>query len=191
MALRIGLTAKVVHAMASIAAVLASAGDNDRSGLREQLSANRLVESVAVKPGLRSAAAVVEVLRWFEKTGSSHLLWVLSSRVELFGSGLQRLAQVAADSQAAIVYSDYFDRQADGIKLHPLIDYQPGSIRDDFDFGQIVLLSREAITGVADAIEHERTSGNFGGWYDLRLRATERGAVVHLAEPTYVVRAAV
>src|SRR5438552_2858312 len=82
-----------------------------------------LIETFAVKPELRSAAAVVEALRWFEQSGSSHLLWLLSPRVEVSASGLQRLAQVAADSRAAIVYSDYFDRQAaGGVKLHPLID---------------------------------------------------------------------
>ena len=66
--------------------------------------------------------------------------------LNLTATGLRRLAHVAADSQAAILYSDYFDQQADGaIKLHPLIDYQPGSLRDDFDFGQVVLLSRAAV----------------------------------------------
>jgi hypothetical protein len=115
-----------------------------------------------------------------------YLLWVLSPRIEVSRTGLQRLIQAATDSQAAILYSDYFDRQPDGgVTLHPLIDYQPGSLRDDFDFGQIVLLSRSAVIGLADAIENDRVAGDFGGWYELRLRASERGPVVHLAEPTY------
>ena len=57
-----------------------------------------------------------------------------------------------------------------GPQLRPLIDCQPGSIRDDFDFGHVILLSREALNGLADAIETEHISGNHGGWYDLRLR---------------------
>jgi hypothetical protein len=101
------------------------------------------------------------------------------------------LAAGAADSHAAILYSDYFDRDAAGkVTLHPLVDYQPGSLRDDFDFGQLLVLSREAVAGLASAIESEGVAGEFGGWYDLRLRASERGAVVRLAEPTYVVPAA-
>jgi hypothetical protein len=193
--------------MTSVAAVSASIGEGGRAGVLELLAANPLVQSIAsvgppdakarsekVQPlraaGLRSAAAVVEILRWFEKTGASHLLWLLSPRVDLAATGLRRLVHVATDSQAAILYSDYFDQQSDGaIKLHPLIDYQPGSLRDDFDFGQLVLLSRSATGGLADVIESEKIATDFGGWYDLRLRASERGPVVHLSEPTYTVPA--
>lgn len=140
---------------------------------------------------LRSAGAVQAALRWFENSSASHLLWLLSTRCEFNERGLQRLRQVAQDTNAALVYSDYLDRKADGgVAAHPLVDYQSGSIRDDFDFGHAVLLSRVATEGIAAAMEADRVSGDFGGWYDLRLRASERGSVVHLTEPTYVVSAA-
>ena len=195
--------------MTSVAAVSASIGESQVAGVLEQLAANPLVRSIAAAAPpdakvpsenlhrlrattLRSAAAAVEVLRWFDTTDASHLLWALSPRIELTATGLRRLAHVAADTQAAILYSDYFDQQPDGATtLHPLIDYQPGSLRDDFDFGQVVLLSRAAVRGLADVIEAERIAADFGGWYDLRLRASERGPVVHLSEPTYAVPAAV
>jgi hypothetical protein len=100
------------------------------------------------------------------------------------------LTAAAVDSQAALLYSDYFDGDAAGkVVLHPLVDYQPGSLRDDFDFGQVVVLSRQAIEGLDAAIASEDGAGEFGGWYDLRLRASERGAVLRLAEPTYVLPA--
>lgn len=193
--------------MASIAAVAASTGSEKGAAVLEQLAANKLVEHVAVvgQPdsklaagkvhslgavGLRSAADVAEVLRWFEATGAAYLLWVLSPRVQLTETGLRRLIHVADDTQAALLYSDYFDQQADGaVKLHPLIDYQPGSVRDDFDFGQVVLVSRAAAQGLGDAIKANSVATDFGGWYDLRLRVSERGPVVHLSEPTYVVPA--
>ncbi len=137
---------------------------------------------------LRSASAVAEALRWFESTDASHLLWTLTPRVDWSTINLQRLLQVAVDTQAALLYSDYFDEKSDGtVSLHPLIDYQIGSVRDDFDFGHVVLLSRSAVGGLADAIESEGVSGDFGAWYDLRLRASERGPIVHLSEPTYSV----
>jgi hypothetical protein len=136
---------------------------------------------------LRSANGVIEALNWFESTGASHLMWLLSPLVELNALGLLRLFAVANDTRAALVYSDYFDRQSDGTaKLHPLIDYQSGSLRDDFDFGNMVLLSREAITGMAERIKTEGTACHYGGWYDLRLRVSERGHFLRLAEPTYV-----
>jgi hypothetical protein len=104
---------------------------------------------------------------------------------------LQRLVQTSTDTQAAILYSDYFDQQPDGsVAVHPLVDYQLGSIRDDFDFGHAVLISRAATAGFADSIERDKSSNEHGGWYDLRLRLSERGNVVHLCEPTYLVATA-
>ncbi len=193
--------------MVSIAAVSAVAGDERAATELGRLAANPLVGRIAATTAgkaslggairalqageLRSSAAVVETLRWFESTNLSHLLWSFSGRAVLSAIDLRRLTQVAADTKAALLYSDYYDEKSDGpVGLHPLIDYQLGSVRDDFDFGHVVLLSRESILGLADEIESQTTSGEFGGWYDLRLRVSERGPVVHLSEPTYVARAA-
>ncbi len=189
--------------MTSIAAVLAVRDEAQAADRLQQLVDSPLVHRIAVAAPedasislaavhrlraetLQSAAGAVEVLRWLESTDASHLLWLLSSRVKLTEGGLRRLAHAAADTQAAITYSDYFDEQQDGtVSPHPLIDYQSGSIRDDFDYGHVVLLSRTAMGGLAEAIEADRVASTFGGWYDLRLRASERGPVVHLCEPTY------
>jgi hypothetical protein len=195
--------------MTRIAAVLASSAEKQSHAALNRLAANPTIGSVAVAappdaslksdkihclrvPKLRSAASAIEVLRWFESTQASHLLWLLSPRVELTSNSLQRLTQVATDTRAAILYSDYFDQQPDGsFTAHPLVDYQIGSIRDDFDFGHALILSRAATAGLADAIERDKTSSEHGGWYDLRLRLSERGPIVHLCEPTYLVAAAV
>jgi hypothetical protein len=195
--------------MKSIAAVMATSGDKQSVAALDRIVANPDVSAIAVAgspaastssnkiqklgaTALRSAAAVVEAIRWFESTTATHLLWALTPRVELTANTLRRLAQAAEDSGAALLYSDYFDLKADGsIGLHPLIDYQLGSIRDDFDFGHAVLIRRAAIAGVADAIEKENASNDFGGWYDLRLRLRESGPIVHLSEPTYLAAPAV
>ena len=189
--------------MASIAAVIAWTGECKGPNPFGRLAINSNVSNLAIAappgaelfPGdyqrlqannLRSAAAVAEALRWFEATGASHLVWLLAPRAELSDIGLRRLLDAARDSRAAIAYSDYVDRQPDGaISAHPLIDYQPGSLRDDFDFGHVVILSRAAVAGLAGDIEADGVATQFGGWYELRLRATERGPVVHLPEATY------
>jgi hypothetical protein len=163
-------------------AVAAEAGSVESTGSVHRLCAT----------SLRSAAAVCEALRWFEASEATHLLWVVSNRVTLTDSGLRRLVRVAEDTRAAVVYSDYFDQQPDGkVTWHPLIDYQPGSLRDDFDFGSLVLLSRAAVAGLADEMAREAVADQFGGWYDLRLRASECGAVLRLAEPVYTLAQAV
>jgi GT2 family glycosyltransferase len=89
----------------------------------------------------------------------------------------ERMAQVVRDRGAGWVYAD-----AAG---HPRIDYQPGSIRDNFDFGPVV--------GVA--VEAARAAGiggawHWGGLYDLRLRIAQTHPVVRIPEPLYGASAA-
>jgi hypothetical protein len=85
---------------------------------------------------------------------------------------LDRMARVLRESDAGWVYAD-----AAG---HPRIDYLSGSIRDTFDFGPIVGVSVKAA----------RQSGidadwKWGGLYDLRLRLSEKHAIVRIPEPMY------
>jgi hypothetical protein len=84
----------------------------------------------------------------------------------------ERMAQVARDTGAGWVYSD-----SSG---HPRIDYQPGSIRDGFDFGAVVAVAVKAAreAGIAPGLK-------WGGLYDLRLRLSERAPVVRIPEPLY------
>jgi hypothetical protein len=83
-----------------------------------------------------------------------------------------RMAQVMRESGAGWVYADAV--------AHPRIDYQRGSIRDGFDFGPV--------TGVS--VEAARQSGidstwKWGALYDLRLRLSEKHAIVRIPEPLY------
>lgn len=84
----------------------------------------------------------------------------------------ERMSQVVRDTGAGWVYSD-----AAG---HPRIDYQPGSIRDTFDFGPVVAVSVKAArqAGIEAGLR-------WGGLYDLRLRLSERTPVVRIPEPLY------
>ncbi len=84
---------------------------------------------------------------------------------------MPRMTQAIADSGAAFVYADATD--------HPRIHYQPGSIRDNFDFGPVVAISvpaaREAAIG----------EWKWGALYDLRLRLSEHYPVMRIPEPLY------
>jgi hypothetical protein len=100
------------------------------------------------------------------------------------------LLQVAEDSDAGIVYCDYRDfrtgPEGQGVFDHPLIDYHSGSIRDSFDFGGAILVSRvKAARAIAEpgAIEQ---SLNFGALYDLRLKLSEVSSVRRVPEYLYV-----
>lgn len=135
---------------------------------------------------LWSKSSVIDILKWFEATRAEHLLWVFPGAPILPQSGLARLVSSACDADTAIAYGDYFEMQKDGTAIyHPLIDYQPGSLRDDFDFGAAVLLRKSKLQGMAEEMEKYTPDLDYGGWYDLRLRLVERGPVLRLSEPIY------
>ena len=98
--------------------------------------------------------------------------------------GLERILEVADSTRAGLVYSDFYDESKRGKTLHPLNDYQPGSVRDDFDFGSMILWSipamRKALKkcGPIPAIQS-------AGLYDLRLKVSIDHLLRHLKEPLY------
>ncbi len=92
--------------------------------------------------------------------------------------GLERMCQIADYTGAAILYSDRFFESSPA----PVIDYQSGSLRDDFDFGALMLFRTSVLRRVlAEAGEGYR----FAGLYDARLRASRLGPVVHAGEFLY------
>ena len=90
--------------------------------------------------------------------------------------GPERLVEVAASTNAAIVYSDYYEIKNGGVNPHPLIDYQPGSLRDDFNFGPVQLFR----TDVLKSFDEE--DFNQAGFYALRLHASRLGEIIHIPE---------
>ena len=99
---------------------------------------------------------------------------------------LERLIQKAESTKAGIVYSDFYDATKDGKMLHPLNDYQRGSVRDDFDFGLMVLYS---IPEVRKALKEygQMPDVKCAGLYDLRLKVSIDHPIHHLREPLYSV----
>lgn len=118
------------------------------------------------------------------ETVAPYVVLQIDSRAEIkqSASQIERMAQVAQDTGAAIVYSDYFEEKSPDAPLyHPLTDYQPGSVRNDFDFGALAmvptLLLRQCLSPLPE-YEH-------AAWYALRLALSRAGAVVRIPEPLY------
>ncbi len=131
-----------------------------------------------------SKKAVLEVLGWLAETGAEYLLWQLAPLADLPEASLRRLVLCAADADAAVVYGDFLERDAaQQLRPHPLIDYQPGSLRDSFDFGAVLLINAKHLAGLIELIRRDTPEVAHGGWYDLRLRLSERAPQVHLPEP--------
>ena len=76
---------------------------------------------------------------------------------------LQRMEEVAVDSDASITYCHYREKSGDKITLHPVNDYQFGSVRDDFDFGSVVLLNVADVLAASEGFASEESDSPDGG----------------------------
>jgi hypothetical protein len=112
------------------------------------------------------------------------LLFPEPRQISIEPKALEKILGKAESQKAGLVYSDFYDENEHWKTLHPLIDYQPGSVRDDFDFGSMMLFSVAAARKALDkygAIPHVK----FAGVYDLRLKVSIDHAIYHLQEPLY------
>ena len=95
---------------------------------------------------------------------------------------LERMVRLATDSKAAMVYADNY-QVVEGKKSNaPVIDYQFGSLRDDFNFGSVLFFCTKALKAAAAEIDTEYTAA---GLYDLRLKVSRQGDLVHINEYLY------
>jgi len=135
---------------------------------------------------LWSKQAILDSMKWFSECGADCMLIINSGAPVLNPEGLRRMAACMHDTDASIIYGDYYDILQDGTsRIHPLIDYQPGSIRDNFDFGPAFLINRRFIEDIYKEIGKTSPDLVLGGLYDLRLRLIERDPAYHIPEPLY------
>ncbi len=105
--------------------------------------------------------------------------------VQLGFHALERLLQVARQTGAGLVYTDRYEVKADGTRTpHPTIDYQRGSLRDDFDFGALWLVDGNDFRR---CFEGEVPDCTYAGLYHFRLWLAAQGTerIVHLNEFLY------
>jgi len=119
--------------------------------------------------------------------GTNYLLLFLGpQQISIESEALKKMLERAESMSAGLVYSDFYDGSDHRKTLHPLNDYQPGSVRDDFDFGAIILFSVPAIQSALKECG-EIPNVKFAGLYDLRLKVSIDHSLYHLQEPLYTV----
>ena len=117
---------------------------------------------------------------------SDYLLLILpGEQVEFAQRAIERFLSVAKDSGAGLVYSDFTER-SDGATIdHPLIDYQLGSIRDNFDLGATNLLSKAAVESAVHRHGRVDEQLNWAALYDLRLKISVDSSLLRIPELLY------
>lgn len=159
-----GMTGRII--------ILASdgrAGDNELKGT-ETMVTDSLYSTSTVK--LMSQAADTEYLLTYSK----------AFPLDLGKHALERMVQVADATGAGMVYSDYYERKGDTLAQHPVTDYQEGSLRDDFNFGSVILWRAEAVARAAGSMNGDY---RYAGFYDLRLKVSKDYPLFHIQEYLY------
>ena len=124
------------------------------------------------------------VLKIAEKATADYtLIYQKSTVLQLGYFALERMIKIAEDTNAGMVYADYY-AIADGEKKnHPVIDYQEGSLRDDFNFGSLMLFKSSVLKDAAHRMKGQ--SYDFAGLYDLRLKVSQNNELAHINEYLY------
>ncbi|WP_439181761.1 glycosyltransferase family 2 protein [Carboxylicivirga taeanensis] len=97
-------------------------------------------------------------------------------------NAMERMMRCCDDAGAGMVYADYYEKKNGQLVAHPVIEYQAGSLRDDFNFGSLLLYKA---TALKEAVEAMDANYQHAALYDLRLRVSQKHELMHLPELLY------
>lgn len=110
------------------------------------------------------------------------LIYTKTSELSFGYFGLERMLQIAENSGGAMVYSDHYQVKDETKTNSPVISYQQGSLRDDFNFGSVLFYKSSCLKTAAAEMD---VAYQHAGLYDLRLKASRYGELVHINEYLY------
>lgn len=130
---------------------------------------------------LPAPAGDAEAVRFIQRNAAEGYALVCVKPVDIVlgQNALKRMAYVAESTGAGIVYCNYRSIKGGVVENIPTIEYQEGSLRDDFDFGPLVLISADALKSVTV------DDYQFAALYDLRLKISQNFKIFHLSETLY------
>ncbi len=118
-----------------------------------------------------------------EKSETDFVLLLTEDTMIDFGRfAIERFVNVTKMTGAGIVYSDFYDMKNDERTIHPVIDCQLGSVRDDFQFGPVVLMNNEVLK---KAVDEKGGDYKFAGFYDARLGISRHAQLIRIPEYLY------
>ena len=148
----------------------------------EELKSYDTVATVNVVEGnIKASATLKDIAN--KATAPYTLLYLKGQFIKLGYLALDRMLALADITKAGMIYADHYNIAADGTRSEaPVIDYQAGSLRDDFNFGSVLLFRTESLKEAASMMKADYQAA---GFYDLRLKLTEKYSLEHINEYLY------
>ncbi len=112
------------------------------------------------------------------------LLYISLQPLDLQEDSVKRMCDYLSAPESVMVYADRYQSEDGRICPHPVIDYQPGSVRDDFDFGPLIMLKTEAMRQALDTLSMQ-PEYRYSALYALRLAMSQQGELTHIREFLY------
>ena len=169
--------------MSSIECFIPSMSGEDISLTVESFSRSEAFTGVTILSGVSLKST--ETLRSIAEAASQKyvLIYTKDMPLEMGLFALDRIINIAEDTGADMLYADHYEllpsENGQQRRRHPLIECQKGALRDDFDFGSVLVFRRASLRRAVRAMEHDR---QWGALYDLRLRMKK---IVHINEYLY------
>ncbi|MCF8359979.1 MAG: glycosyltransferase family 2 protein [Prolixibacteraceae bacterium] len=115
-------------------------------------------------------------------TAPFFLLKIKPGKITFNKNDIYKWTEFALVNKTALCYTNYKEKKGADIKAVPTIQYYEGSIRDDFNFGPMVLIKSSLLNHY---IENTPDEYHFAGWYDFRLFLAREGTIMQYPEFTY------
>ena len=150
----------------------------------DSLSASGSFDGVTVMP--QHSFCSTATLRSVASAAKSEyvLLYTKPLCLEMGYMALDRIVRIAEDTGADMLYADHYDEiLTEGGRTerrkHPLIACQKGALRDDFDFGSVLVFRTRSFRRAVGQMSCDR---QWGALYELRLMMRN---IVHINEFLY------
>ena len=169
--------------MSSIECFVPSMSGEDISVTVESFSRSDSFSGVTILSGVSLKST--ETLRSIAEALSQKYLLIYTKEhpLEMGMFALDRMLSIAEDTKADMLYADHYQLVAGENgpvrKKHPLIECQMGSLRDDFDFGSVLVFRASSFRRAVKAMTEDY---RWAALYDLRLRMKK---IVHINEYLY------
>ena len=166
--------------MSSIECFIPSMSGEDISTTVESFSRSHSFTGVTILSGVSLRST--DTLRSIAEAVSHKyvLIYIKDEPLEMGMFALDRVLAIAQDTGADMLYADHYRLMEDGSRQrHPLIECQNGALRDDFDFGSVLVFKSSSFKRAVRSMSEDY---EWGALYDLRLRMKK---IVHVNEYLY------